>query len=87
MDHYYYGQQNRSRPKKLPRSLLEQTPEDVTASKKRRVAKCTVEAIPKRSRLRLDLTATPALEQEDAESDDDLEAAALTNAVMRGQMT
>jgi hypothetical protein len=34
MDYYYYGQQSRSRPKKLPRSLLEQTPEEVTASKK-----------------------------------------------------
>ncbi len=29
MDHYYYGRQNRTRPKKLPRPLLEQTPEDV----------------------------------------------------------
>lgn len=82
MDHYYYGQQNRSRPKKLPRSLLEQTPEDVTASKKRRVAKSTVVATPKHSRLRLDLTATPALGQEDAESDEDLEKFALANTVI-----
>ena len=82
MDHYYYGRQNRSRPKKLPRSLLEQTPEDVVASKKRRVAKPTVVATPKRSRLRLDLATTPALEHDDAESDDDLETAALANTVI-----
>jgi hypothetical protein len=56
MDHYYYGRQNRTRPKKLSRSLLEQTTEDV-ASKKRQ-AKATVGATPKRSRTRLDLLTT-----------------------------
>jgi hypothetical protein len=40
MDHYYYGRQNRTHPKKLPRSLLEQTPEDVVTSKKRRESYC-----------------------------------------------
>jgi hypothetical protein len=82
MDHYYYGQKNKTRPKKLPRSLLEQTPEEVVAPKKRRVGKSTVVTTPKRSRLRLDLTATPALEHDDAESDNDLEAAALANTVI-----
>jgi hypothetical protein len=46
MNHYYYGRQNSARPKKLPRLLLVQTPEDVVASKKRR-AKANVGATPK----------------------------------------
>jgi hypothetical protein len=45
MYHNYYGRQNRTRHKKLPRSLLEQAPEDVVASRKRQ-AKATVGATP-----------------------------------------
>jgi hypothetical protein len=70
MDHYYYD-----RPRRLPRSLLEQTPEDVVASKKRR-AKATVGATPMSSRTRLDILSTPAIGLKDADSDDDLEAVA-----------
>jgi hypothetical protein len=81
MDHYYYGRQNRSRPKKLPRSLFEQTPEDVVASKKRH-AKATFGATPKRSRTRLDILSTPAIGHKDVDSDDDLEAVALANTVV-----
>jgi hypothetical protein len=81
MDHYYYGRQNRTRPKKLPRPLLEQTPEDVLASKKRR-AKGTVGATPKRSRTSLDTLTAPAIEHRDVDSDDDMEAMALANTVV-----
>jgi hypothetical protein len=81
MDNYYYGQQSRSRPKKLPRSLLEQTPEEVTASKKRR-AKETVGTTPKRSRTRLDISSTPATGYMDVDSEDGLESAALANTVI-----
>jgi hypothetical protein len=69
MDHYYYGRQNRSRPKKLPRSLLEQTPEDVVASKKRQ-AKATVGATPKPSRTRLDILTAPAIGHREVDSND-----------------
>jgi hypothetical protein len=82
MDHYYYGRQNRTRPKKLPRSLLEQTPEDVLVSKKRR-AKATVGATPKRSRMRLDILSMPAIGHKDVDSDNDMEATALANLVAR----
>jgi hypothetical protein len=81
MDHYYYGQQSRSRPKKLPKSLLEQTPEEVTAPKKRR-AKETVGTTPKLSRTRLDISTTPATGYMDVDSEDGLEAAALANTVI-----
>ena len=46
MDHHYYGRQNRTWPKKLPRSLLEQTPEDVVTAKKHRMAKTPIVATP-----------------------------------------
>ena len=78
MDHYYNGRQNRTRHKKLPRSLLEQ---DVVASKKRR-AKATVGATPKRSRTRLDILTTPAIGHRVVDSDDDMEAMALANTVV-----
>jgi hypothetical protein len=81
MDHYYYSQQSRSRPKKLPRSLLEQTPEEVTTSKKRR-AKEAVGTTPKRPRTRLDISTTPATGYMDVDSEDGLEAAALANTVI-----
>jgi hypothetical protein len=81
MDHYYYGQQSRSRSKKLPRSLLEQTPEDMVAPKKR-LAKATVGATPKRSRTRLDIMTTPTTGHKDVDSEDDLEAVALANTVI-----
>jgi hypothetical protein len=71
MDHYYYGRQNRTRPKKLPRSLLEQTPEDVAASMKRR-AKATVGATPKRSHMRLDKLSTPAIGHKYVDSENDM---------------
>jgi hypothetical protein len=82
MNHYYYGRQNRTRPKKLPRPLLEEhTPEDVVASKKHQ-AKVTVGDTPKRSRTRLDLLTTPATWQRDVDSGDDMEAMALANTVV-----
>ncbi len=81
MNHYYYGRQNRSRPKKLPRPLLEQTPKDVVGSKKRQT-KATVGATPKRSRTRLDISTTPAIWQREVDSDDDMEAMALANSVV-----
>jgi hypothetical protein len=81
MDYYYYGRHNRTRPKEWPRSLLEQTPEDVVASKKRR-AKATVGATPKRSRTRLDILTTPAIGHRVVDSDDDMEAMALANTVV-----
>jgi hypothetical protein len=80
-DHYYYGRQNQTRSKKLPRSLLEQTPEDVTASKKRR-SKVPIVATPKRSRARLDLLTKPALGHEDDDSDKDMEAVAQATTVV-----
>jgi hypothetical protein len=66
---------------KNPRSLLEQTPKDVADSKKRRV-KYPIAATPKRSRTWLDLQSTSALGNEDADSDQDMEAVALTNTVV-----
>jgi hypothetical protein len=81
MDHSYYGRQNRTRPKKLPRSLLEQTPEDVVASKKRR-AKAIVGATPKRSRTRLYILTTLAIVHRDVDSDDDMEAMASAKTVV-----
>ncbi len=81
MDHYYYGRQNRTRSRRLPRSSLEQTPEDVTASKKRR-AKATVGATPKRSRTQLDILNTPAIGHGKVDSYDDMEAIALANSVV-----
>jgi hypothetical protein len=81
MDHYYYGRQRRTRSRKLPRSLLEQAPEDVVASKKRR-AKATVGATPKCSLTRLDILITPAIGHREVGSDDDIEAMALANTVV-----
>jgi hypothetical protein len=81
MDHYHYGRQNRTRLKKLPRSLLERTPEDIVASKKRRT-KAAVGATPKRSRTRLDILTTPAIWHREVDSDDNMEALALANTVV-----
>jgi hypothetical protein len=81
MDHYFYRRQNRTRPKKLLPSLLEQTPEDVVASKKRR-AKATAGATPKRSCTRLDILTTTAIKHREVDSDDDMEAMALANTVV-----
>jgi hypothetical protein len=81
MDHYYYGRQNHTRPKKLPRTLLEQIPEDVVASKKRR-AKCNVGGTPKRSRTRLHLMTTPAPGHKDLDSEEDIEAMSLATTVV-----
>ena len=51
------------------------------ASKKRR-AKATVGATPKRSRTQLDILATPAIGHREVDLNDDMEAMALANTVV-----
>jgi hypothetical protein len=51
---HHDGQKNRTWPKKLPRSSLEQAPEDVYAVKKRRMSKHPNLATPKRYRTQMD---------------------------------
>jgi hypothetical protein len=67
---------------KLPRSLLDPTPEETATSKKRRKAKIPIATTPKKTRTSMDLLTTPVPAHEDIDSDEDMAAVALANAAI-----